>query len=83
MTRVGLKTQSYKFPYLKLQMWDKDILKYDDLIAETVLDLGEFFKKAFRFANEEERKHLTIKVADECVSSNFLLDVVHSPSIGI
>ena len=48
-------------------MWDKDILKWDDLVAETVLDLGEFFKKAFRYANDEERKHLTVKVLCSCI----------------
>lgn len=59
---LGLKTPAYKFPYLKLSMWDKDIVKYDDLIAETSLDLGYYFKKAVRNATDDAKKLNTIKV---------------------
>lgn len=30
---LGHNTRTMKFPYLNISMWDKDILKYDDLIA--------------------------------------------------
>jgi len=45
---LGHNTRTMKFPYLNLSMWDKDILKYDDVIAETVLDLGKYFKRAYK-----------------------------------
>lgn len=35
-----------KFPYLNLQLYDRDIAKYNDLIGEAVLDLGQYFKRA-------------------------------------
>ena len=41
-----------KFPYLNVQMWDKDILKYDDLIAEKIIDLKREFFKAFQKGTE-------------------------------
>lgn len=37
-----------KFPYLHIQMWDQDILKWNDIIAETVLDIGGELKKVLR-----------------------------------
>jgi len=46
--QLGHNTRTMKFPYLNLSMWDKDILKYDDVIAETVLDLGKYFKRAYK-----------------------------------
>ena len=45
---LGHNTRTMKFPYLNLSMWDKDIVKYDDLIAETVLDLGRYFRRAYK-----------------------------------
>jgi len=62
---LGLKTPSYKFPYLKVQLWDKDIFKWDDMLAETQMDLGYYFKKAFRQAQKEDTKLLTIKVFED------------------
>ena len=62
---LGLKTPTYKFPYLKVGMWDKDILKYDDLIAEASLDVGYYVKKAFRQSNYEDKKLLPVKVWED------------------
>ena len=28
-------------------MWDKDILKYNDCVGETMLDIGKFYRKAY------------------------------------
>lgn len=33
---------------LDLKLWDKDILKWDDLGAEGLLDLGPHFRKAYK-----------------------------------
>ena len=64
---LGLKTASYKFPYLKMQLWDKDVLKFDDLIAEAQLDLGYYFKKAFRNAcsGDAARMAAVVKVFED------------------
>eukprot|EP01138_Halocafeteria_seosinensis_P001972 gb/GECG01002020.1/.p1 GENE.gb/GECG01002020.1/~~gb/GECG01002020.1/.p1 ORF type:complete len:1966 (+),score=293.18 gb/GECG01002020.1/:1-5898(+) len=35
-----------KFPYLTLQLWDKDIFKYNDCLAETQLSLKEHYMRA-------------------------------------
>ena len=37
-----------KFPYLHIQMWDRDIFSYNDCIAEAVLDMSAAFKRAFK-----------------------------------
>jgi hypothetical protein len=55
---LGHNTRTMKFPYLNLSMWDKDILKYDDVIAETVLDLGKYLKRAYK-------KNMTVKLFDD------------------
>lgn len=33
-------------------MWDKDILKWNDCIAEGMLDLGKYFRRAFKKKTE-------------------------------
>lgn len=35
-----------KIPRLHIQMWDKDVFKWSDCIAEAVLDLKDLFKRA-------------------------------------
>jgi hypothetical protein len=45
---LGHNTRAMKFPYLYVQMWDKDILKWNDCIAEGVLHLGKYFKRAYK-----------------------------------
>merc|ERR1711871_572202 len=44
---LGHNTRAHKFPYLHIQMWDKDILKYNDCVGETMLDIGKFYRKAY------------------------------------
>ena len=48
-----------KFPRLHLQMWDKDVVKFSDCIAETQLDLGRLFAKA---AKTQQRVKLFMPV---------------------
>jgi hypothetical protein len=57
---LGTNTRTMKFPYLKLQMWDKDLLKYDDLIAETDLDIGTYLKRSYK-------KNKTVKLFDDAL----------------
>jgi hypothetical protein len=45
---LGRKTHQMKFPYLKFQMWDKDILKWNDCIAETTVNIGKWFQEAYK-----------------------------------
>jgi hypothetical protein len=51
-------------------MWDKDVLKWDDLIAETSMDIGYFVKKAFRQSNFEAKKSLPVKVFEDPPSAS-------------
>ena len=37
-----------KFPYLHIQLWDKDILKWNDCIGEQILHMEKHYKKAFK-----------------------------------
>lgn len=37
-----------KFPYLQMQMWDQDLFKYNDCLAQGGLNLGAHFKQAYR-----------------------------------
>ncbi|CAM9280641.1 unnamed protein product [Ectocarpus sp. 8 AP-2014] len=48
---LGPRARSSKFPYLTLQMWDKDLL-WNDCIAEGMLDLGKHFRRAYKKKNE-------------------------------
>lgn len=45
---LGHNTRSMKFPYLSLQLWDKDLLKYNDCICESTFDMRKFYEKAYR-----------------------------------
>jgi len=45
---LGHRTKLMKFPYLHLQMWDQDVLKWNDIIAETTLNLEIPLKKAYK-----------------------------------
>ena len=35
-----------------IQMWDKDLLKWSDCIAETMLDLGKYLRRAYKKKTE-------------------------------
>jgi len=37
-----------KFPYLHLQLWDRDVLKWNDCAGEGAIDLGKFYRKAYK-----------------------------------
>jgi len=37
-----------KFPRLKIQLWDKDLLNPNDVISEATLDLRGFYKRAYK-----------------------------------
>jgi len=59
---LGEDTRAMKFPYLKLQMWDCDILKWNDFIGETQLNLGTHYRRAYveenvvKLFNSKKRK---------------------------
>ena len=45
---LGHNTRAMKFPYLHIQLWDKDILKWNDCIGEQILHMEKHYKKAFK-----------------------------------
>lgn len=45
---LGHNTRSMKFPYLHIQLWDKDILKYDDCLGEYTKDMTMFYRKCYK-----------------------------------
>ena len=45
---IGHNTRAMKFPYFHMQLWDKDILKWNDCIGEGILNMGAFYKKVFK-----------------------------------
>ena len=45
---LGHNTRAMKFPYLHLQLWDRDILKWNDCAGEGTIDLGKFYRKAYK-----------------------------------
>lgn len=44
----GHNTRAFKYPYLSFQMWDRDLLKYNDCFAEGAIDMGFYYRKAFK-----------------------------------
>jgi hypothetical protein len=45
---LGHNTRSMKFPHLSLQIWDRDLLKYNDCICESTFDMRKYYEKAYR-----------------------------------
>jgi hypothetical protein len=45
---LGHNSRAMKFPYFHLQSWDRDVIKWNDMIAEGTIDLGFYYRKAFR-----------------------------------
>ncbi|CAN0387121.1 unnamed protein product [Pylaiella littoralis] len=45
---LGPRTRAWKFPYLTVQLWDRDLFKFNDHIAEGLLDLGPYFIMAYK-----------------------------------
>ena len=44
---LGPNTRAWKFPYLKLQIWDRDVLKWSDCAGEATINIGKYYKKAY------------------------------------
>jgi hypothetical protein len=44
----GHNTRAFKYPYLSFQMWDRDLLKFNDCFAEGAIDMGFYYRKAFK-----------------------------------
>ena len=45
---LGPRTRATKFPYLHIQMWDRDILKWNDCIAEVGIGTWPFPQTVMR-----------------------------------
>jgi hypothetical protein len=45
---LGHNTRAMKFPYFHFQSWDRDIIKWNDMIAEGAINLGFYYRKAFK-----------------------------------
>jgi len=45
---LGHNTRAMKFPYLYVQLWDRDILKWNDCAGEVTYNLGKYYRKAFK-----------------------------------
>ncbi len=45
---LGHSTRAMKFPYLHLQLWDRDILKWNDCAGEGTIDIGRYYRKAYK-----------------------------------
>ena len=49
---LGSGAVATKFPYLHFQLWDRDVLKWNDMICETSVPLGKHFRRAYRLKNQ-------------------------------
>ena len=45
---LGHNTRAMKFSYLHIQLWDKDILKWNDCLGESIFDMKKHYTKAFK-----------------------------------
>lgn len=45
---LGHNTRAMKFPYLHIQLWDRDLLKWSDCAGEGMIDLGPYYRKAYK-----------------------------------
>jgi hypothetical protein len=45
---LGHNTRAMKFPYLYFQLWDRDILKWNDCAGEGTINLSSYYKKAYK-----------------------------------
>ncbi|CAM9674905.1 unnamed protein product, partial [Phaeothamnion confervicola] len=43
---LGPRARATKFPYLT--MWDRDVIKWNDIIAEGMFDMGAAFRRAYK-----------------------------------
>lgn len=45
---LGHSTKAMKFPYLHFQLWDSDLLKWNDCVGEATVNIGRYYKKAYK-----------------------------------
>jgi hypothetical protein len=45
---LGQNTRAMKFPLFHLQLWDRDILKWNDCAGEGIIDIGKYYRKAYK-----------------------------------
>lgn len=45
---LGHSTRAMKFPYLHLQLWDRDVVKWNDCAGEGTINLGRYYRKAYK-----------------------------------
>jgi hypothetical protein len=55
--RLGPKQFHTKFPYFKLQLWDKDVFSFSDAIGEKILNLKGLFEKAYETEQQHEQNN--------------------------
>jgi len=67
---LGHNTKAMKFPYLHLQAWDKDVLKYSDCIGEGFENLGDDFSRAYK-KNQTVEAFAKRDLAKELESARF------------
>lgn len=68
-------------------MWDKDIIKWNDCIAETILDLGKYFRRAYKKKTEmlklfetvrtQKAKEALVKTQQTLAKNQVKCDVPH------
>lgn len=66
---LGHNTRAMKFPYFHLQLWDRDLLKWNDCAGEGIIDLGKFYRRAYKrnmaIKLFEQKKGLAAKRAQQ------------------
>ena len=53
------RSRTMKFPYLHVELWDKDVVKWNDMLGSTQINLGRFLRRAYKKRNQ------VIKVFDD------------------
>jgi hypothetical protein len=69
---LGHKQTNTKTPYFHIQGWDKDVLSANDSIGEHMMDLGVFFRRAYKtktrmqiFEDDEETRKKKKATSDD------------------
>jgi hypothetical protein len=75
---LGPNTRAMKFPYFHLQLWDRDILKWNDCAGEGTINLGKYYRKAYKrnmcLKLFEKKKGLAAKRANVKVAREGLIE---------
>ena len=45
---LGHSTRAMKFPFLHVQLWDRDLLKFNDCAGEVHMNLERYYRKAYK-----------------------------------